>query len=329
MNLKKNNQNSQIIIYTAKNGQVNLEVELKEETVWLDQSQIAQLFNIDRSVITKHINNVFRIKELIEKSNVQKMHITNSDKPVKYYSLDLILSVGYRVNSKQATQFRIWANKILKDYLVKGYAINQKRLKEQAKYFQELQQVIKFIRAKSRVDLLAGKSPDLIDLIDEFAQSFTLLNQYDTGKLKFHRQGKEIFKLKYPSTQKLITDFKQNLIKKKEANSLVGQENSDRFQSIVKTIYQTFDGNDLYASLEEKAANLLYLTIKDHPFTDGNKRIASLIFVYFLAQNKYLYRENGENKINNNTLVSLALLVAVSNPKDKEVMIKIITNLLN
>lgn len=316
------------LVYITRDGQVKLAVNLKNETIWLTQQQIAQLFCVDRSVITKHINNVFKEGELTEESNVQKMHIAGSDKPVKYFNLDLVLSVGYRVNSKQATQFRIWANKILKDYLIKGYVINQKRLKEQAKYFQELQQAIKFIKIKSKANLLSGQAPELIDLIDEFAQSFTLLNQYDQGKLRLHRFGKEIYKLEYPQTQQLIADFRQNLVKKKEATVLVGQETSDRFQSIIKTIYQTFDGRELYASLEEKAANLLYLTIKDHPFTDGNKRIASILFVYFLAQNQYLYRENGEKKINNNTLISLALLVAVSDPEDKEVMIKIITNLL-
>ena len=316
------------LVYITRDGQVKLAVNLKNETNWLTQQQIAQLFCVDRSVITKHINNVFKEGELTEESNVQKMHIAGSDKLVKYFNLDLVLSVGYRVNSKQATQFRIWANKILKDYLIKGYVINQKRLKEQAKYFQELQQAIKFIKIKSKANLLSGQAPELIDLIDEFAQSFTLLNQYDQGKLRLHRFGKEIYKLEYPQTQQLIADFRQNLVKKKEATVLVGQETSDRFQSIIKTIYQTFDGRELYTSLEEKAANLLYLTIKDHPFTDGNKRIASILFVYFLAQNQYLYRENGEKKINNNTLISLALLVAVSDPEDKEVMIKIITNLL-
>ncbi|KKQ18702.1 MAG: putative Death-on-curing family protein [Berkelbacteria bacterium GW2011_GWA1_36_9] len=316
------------LIYITRNGQIKLAVNLKNKTIWLTQQQIAQLFCVDRSVITKHINNVFKEDELIEKSNVQKMHIAGSDKPVKYFSLDLILSVGYRVNSKQATQFRIWANKILKDYLIKGYIVNQKRLKEQAKYFHELQQAIKFIKIKSKANLLSGQAPKLIDLIDEFAQSFTLLSQYDQGKLKLHRFGKEIYKLEYLQIQQLIVEFRQNLIKKKEATTLVGQEISDQFQGIIKTIYQTFDGKELYVSLEEKAANLLYLIIKDHPFTDGNKRIASMLFVYFLAQNQYLYREDSEKKINDNTLVSLALLVAVSDPKDKEVMIKIITNLL-
>lgn len=326
-----NKQNNQIIIYTAKNGQVNLEVELKEETVWLNQNQMADLFAKNRKTITEHIQNVFKEGELDKNSVCRKFQHTAEDGKkynVIFYNLDVIISVGYRVKSLQGTQFRIWANKILKDYLIKGYAVNQKRLKEQAKYFQELQQAIKFIKTKSKVDLLSGQAPELIDLIDEFAQSFTLLNQYDQGKLKLHSSGKEIFKLEYSQTQKLITDFKQNLIKKKEATAMVGQETSAKFQSIIKTIYQTFDGQDLYTSLEEKAANLLYLTIKDHPFTDGNKRIASLIFVYFLAQNKYLYREDGEKKINDNTLISLALLVAVSDPKDKEVMIKIITNLL-
>ena len=323
------NEKNELVIYN--DGKVELKTTLKNESIWLSQKQISDLFDVERPAITKHLKNIFESGELKENSVSSILeHTANDGKKykTKFYNLDVILSVGYRVNSKQATQFRIWANKILKDYLIKGYAVNQKRLKEQAKYFQELQYAIKFIKTKSKTDLLSGQAPELIDLIDEFAQSFTLLNQYDEGKLKLHGSGKEIFKLEYSQTQKLIADFKQNLVKKKEATAMVGQETSDKFQSIVKTIYQTFDGQDLYTSLEEKAANLLYLTIKDHPFTDGNKRIASVLFVYFLAQNKYLYKENGEKKINDNTLISLALLVAVSDPKDKEVMIKIITNLL-
>lgn len=330
----KKDQN-QIIIYESESGVARVEVKLNKETIWLAQEQIAEVFGIERTVVSRHIRNVYSTNELDREGTCAKIaHVGQKgdskkrEYDTKIYNLDMILSVGYRVNSKKATAFRIWANKILKDYLIKGYAVNQKRLKEQAKYFQELQQAIKFIKTKSKVDLLSGQAPELIDLIDEFAQSFTLLNQYDQGKLKIHGSGKEIFKLEYSQTQKLIADFKQNLVRKKEATDMVGQENSAKFQSIVKTIYQTFDGQELYTSLEEKAANLLYLTIKDHPFTDGNKRIASVLFVYFLAQNKYLYKENGEKKINDNTLISLALLVAVSDPKDKEVMIKIITNLL-
>ena len=240
----------------------------------------------------------------------------------------MIISVGYRVKSLQGTQFRIWANKVLKDYLIKGYAVNQKRLLEQNQHFLDLQKTIKFISEKSKTDLLTGRTSDLIDLIDEFAQSFTLLNQYDHGKLKLQHQGKETYQIKYDEAEKMIIDFKRELLKKKEATDLVGQEISDKFKGIISNLYQTFDKQELYASLEEKAAHLLYLTIKDHPFTDGNKRIASLIFVYFLAQNRYLYRASGEKKINDNTLVSLALLIAVRDPKDKDVIIKIITNLL-
>jgi len=260
-----NKQNNQIIIYTAKNGQVNLEVELKEEMVWLNQNQMADLFAKNRKTITEHIQNVFKEGELDKNSVCRKFQHTAEDGKkynVIFYNLDVVISVGYRVKSLQGTQFRIWANKILKDYLIKGYAVNQKRLNEQAKYFLELQQAIKFIKTKSKADLLSGQAPELIDLIDEFAQSFTLLNQYDQGKLKLHGSGKEIFKLEYSQTQKLIGDFKQNLVKKKEATAMVGQETSAKFQSIIKTIYQTFDGQDLYTSLEEKAANLLYFCRK-------------------------------------------------------------------
>jgi death-on-curing family protein len=315
-------------IYITTDGQVQLAVKVENETVWLDQKQMAELFDIDRSVVTKHINNIIKTQEVDEKSNVQKMHIANSDKPIKIYSLDLILSVGYRVNSRQATQFRIWANKILKDYLLKGYAINETRLEEQVKNFQELQQAIEFIAGKSKTELLTGKSSDLIDLLNEFSQSFTLLEQYDQGKIILKNQKKPEFTFEYDQVLKLITDFRAKLTVKGEAGSLMGQEVDHKFESIIKTISQTFDGQDLYPSVEEKAAHILYLTIKDHPFADGNKRIAAMLFVYFLARNNFLMKVSGEKKISDNTLVAIALLVAISDPRDKDVMIKIITNLL-
>jgi prophage maintenance system killer protein len=317
-----------IIIYKNSEGESKIEVKMDGETVWLSQEQISQLFTVDRSVITKHINNIFKSGELKEKSNVQKMHIPNSDKPVKYFSLDMIISIGYRTNSIKATEFRIWANQILKNYLTKGYAINKQLLEEQNTKLKDIQNAIKFINDKKDSEILIGQSGELISLIQEFANSFSILHEYDEEKLKLNENGQAKFILNYDQAKNIITDFKAKLTEKGEAGSLMGSEIENKFKGVVGSLYQTYDGIDLYASLEEKAANLLYLTIKDHPFSDGNKRIGSFLFIYFLSQNNYLYKASGEKKINDNALVALALLVAVSDPRDKEIMIKIISNLL-
>ena len=318
----------EIVIYTAKDGQAELEVRLEEETVWLTQKQIAGLFSTERSAITKHLNNIVKTGELHEKSNVQKLHIANSDKRVKFYNLDFIIAVGYRVNSARATQFRIWASKVIRDYLVKGYSINQKRLLEQTEKLNELQQAISFIHDKANFPELEDQAQELLKLINDYAQSLTLLYQYDEGKLVLAKGKKPEFVLDYEDCCDLIDQLREKLAEKSEAGGLFGQGVESRFQGIVANVYQTFDGEELYQSTEEKAANLLYLTIKDHPFSDGNKRIGSMIFIYFLERNRSLSKKSGVRKISDNTLVALALLVATSDPKDKDVMIKIIANLL-
>ncbi|MCL5291462.1 MAG: virulence protein RhuM/Fic/DOC family protein [Actinobacteria bacterium] len=318
----------EIVIYTA-DGQAQIEVRLEEETVWLTQGQMAELFDRDQSVLSRHIKNVFKEGELDEKSNMHFLHIPNSDKPVAFYNLDVIISVGYRVKSKRGTQFRIWATRVLKEYLVKGYALDQKRLLEQSeRKLGELQQAINFIQNKASHPELEGQAEELLRLINEYSNSLTLLYQYDEGKLVLSKGRKPGFVLKYEESQELINELKTKLAGKGEAGSLFGQEYGEKFKGVIAAIYQTFDGEDLYPSIEEKSANLLYLTIKDHPFADGNKRIGSLLFIYFLEQNNALLKESGERKISDTALVALALLVATSNPKEKDVMIKIITNLL-
>lgn len=321
-------KNNKIVLFATDEGGVNFEVKLENETVWLSQAQIADLFDIDRTVVTRHVNNIFRQEELLEKSNVQKMHIAGADRPVKYYSLDMILSVGYRVNSKKATQFRIWANKILKEYLVKGYAINMKQLQRQAQAFSDLQKAINFIREKSNFYALKGKTDALLRIIDDYAKSFTLLYEYDEGDISIKKGSRAKFELTYESCVEAIASFREKLMDRGEAGKLFGKEIGGRFNSIVGSIYQTFDKVELYTTMEEKAANLLYLIIKDHPFNDGNKRSASLLFIYFLDANNKLFKESGERKINEETLATLALLIAVSDPRDKEVMIRIVMNLL-
>jgi len=275
------------------------------------------LFEADRTVITRHLNNIFKEKELSLKSNVQKMHIPNSDKPVKFYNLDAIISVGYRVNSKKATQFRIWATRTLKQHLINGYTINEKRLAQAQDKFRELQQTIAFLEEKSKHELLTDQESKILELLSHYSKTLTLLEQYDKDKLSLVKRGRDKFQLNHEKTRLIIEEIRKELIAKKEASNLFGLENSDKLKAILGNIYQTYGRKELYPSLEEKAAHLLYFTIKDHPFVDGNKRIGSFLFIYFLDKNVYLYKKNGEKKINDNALVALSLLIAVSVPRKK------------
>jgi len=304
----------EIVIYKTSKNEVELQVRFEGKTVWLRQDEIAKLYGKERSVITKHINKIFADREVDKKSNVQFLHIANSDKPVAFYNLDVILAIGYRTNSSRSIQFRIWATNVLKNYLLKGYALNQKQLLE--------------AKEKSKHELLTGQEHEILNLLAKYSKTLTLLEQYDKEKLVLAEKGRAKFVLDYEQAQIIIKEVKKELIAKKEASDLFGLESGDRFKGILSAIYQTFDGKELYPSLEEKAAHLLYFIIKDHPFTDGNKRIGSFLFIYFLDKNNYLYKDSGEKKINDNALTALALLMAVSDPKEKDKLIKIITNLL-
>jgi len=319
----------EVIIYKSSKNEVELKVRFEDETVWLRQNEIADLFSKDRSVITKHINKIFKDKEIDKKSNVHFLHIANSDKLVTFYSLDVILAVGYRANSARAINFRRWATKILKKYLVQGYAVNEKRLLEAKNKFNQLQETINFLQKKSKAKLLKGQEKEILNLLADYSKTLSLLEKYDKRKLKIEKGQKAKFILEYKDCLNIIYELKNNLIAKKQASDIFGNDTGGKFESVAKNIYQTFDGKELYKSIENKAANLLYLTIKDHYFTDGNKRIGSFLFVYFLDKNNYLYRKSGEKKINDNALTALALLVAESNSKEKEQMIALITQLLN
>lgn len=327
----KKEETNKIIIYKDKSGNTQIDVKIEKETIWLTQKQIAKLFDVNVPAVNKHLINIFKSGELIENSVISKMEITASDGK-KYqtniYNLDAIISVGYRINSKRATQFRIWATNTLRNYLLNGYVVNEKKLLEYKEKMVFLKETISFIEEKADNYVLQDKSRELLSLLSEFAKSLKLLDEYDQGKIKIARTTKTKFELDYEKCKNIIIAIKAELKNDGQASDLFGQEYDYKFQSIINTIYQTFDGNDLYNSIEEKAANLLYLTIKDHPFADGNKRIASILFVYFLNENNYLYTIDLQRKINNNTLVSLALLVATSDPKEKETMIKIIISLL-
>ncbi len=323
----------EIVIYKSKEGP-KFEVHLKEETVWLTQKQMALLFDKGVPTINEHIKNIYKEGELDEKSTIRNFRIVQNEggrqveRNMDFYNLDVIISVGYRVKSLNGTQFRIWATKTLKDHLVKGYTINENRLLLTENQLKELQETISYLQEKSQHELLAGQEQEILNLLSNYSKTLTLLEQYDKEKLSLSKKAKSKFVLKYEEAINVISKIKNDLVAKNEASDLFGKENSEKFKGILGNIYQTFGKKELYPSLEEKAAHLLYFVIKDHPFVDGNKRIAAFLFVYFLNKNDYLFKPKGERKITDNALTTLTLLIAVSDPKEKDKLIKIITNLL-
>lgn len=324
------NANEEIVIYRT-GGSVVLKINLNKDMVWLSLDQIASLFERDKSAISRHLKNIFSSDELDRKSVVAKIATTGPDGKtykVDFYNLDAIISVGYRVNSKKATQFRIWATKVLKDHLLKGYSINKHRLFAQRSKFKELQTTIDYLESQAKHELLQNQGLELLSLVRDYTRSLNLLEQYDNKKF-VKKRG---IKVKTPITVSLannvIKKIKENLSVSGKALGMLGVDTNKKLDSIINNLNQTFGGVDLYPTLEEKAANLLYLIIKDHPFLDGNKRIGSMLFITFLDQNDNLYRPNGERKINDNALVALALLVAVSPSTEKELIIDLVKSLL-
>ena len=329
----KNETNKDIVIYKDKDGRINLEAKLDKETIWLTQAQMALLFGTERPAITKHLANIFRAGELNQNSVCSKMEHTAADGKkyqTIFYNLDAIISVGYRVNSKQATQFRIWATQLIKKYLVSGYLINEKRLKENKEIkLQELTKTINFLRNISEQKRLnLGETEALLRVISAYANSWVILQKYDQGNLKVQKEGKIIKILDYEYVKTEINKLKLKLIKDKCATENFGLERKGSLADIFHKLEQSFSGKKIYPSVADRAAHLLYFIIKDHPFVDGNKRIASFLFIVFLVKNNYLLNKKGEAKINDNALASLALLISASTPKDKEQIIALITNLL-
>ena len=328
----------EIIIYKAQEG-LSVQVKFDGDTVWLTLQQIAELFGRDKSVISRHLSAIFTDGELSEKASVAKNATVQMEggrvveRQIEYFNLDAVISVGYRVSSKKATQFRIWATNRLRDFLVKGYAINEKRLKDtenlQAK-LKDLEGAHKLIQTALESRRLEGYEKELLKIISDYANTWFVLNAYDKDDLKIQDTTKKSAKvLDYGNLQKSITAFKNRLMAKKEAGDLFGKEVGEKFQGVLGSIRQTFAGKDLYPSLEEKAAHLLYFCIKDHPFADGNKRIGSLVFLLFLIENNCLINKRGERKVNDAALTALALLIAESKPQDKESMVKLVVNLIN
>ena len=325
--------NKQIEIFKSDDGSTEIEVRVDNDTVWLNQYQISDLFLTDRTSIGRHISNIYKTKELDEKSTcakiaqVQKEGKRTVNRQVGIYNLDVILSIGYRVNSDRGRQFRIWTNKILSDFLLKGYALNDKKLKEQNEQLNELKQSVKILgEVLNYKTLTTDESTGLLKIISNYAYALDILDQYDYQRLEItNTSGKEIYQLTYEEAMTQI-----RIAKKAHGNSdLFGHEKDNSFRSSVSTIYQTFSGQDLYPSIEEKAANLLYFVTKNHSFSDGNKRIAAFLFLYFLEKNGVLFDPNGKKRIADNTLVALTLMIAVSNPDEKNTMTKVIVNLIN
>ena len=326
---------SDIVIY--EDGSLVLETTVEDETVWLNQKQMEELFGRERSVISKHIRNIFKEDELDEKVVCAKFAHTTMHgamkgktqiKNIKYYNLDVVISVGYRVKSKRGTQFRIWANSVLKEYIIKGYALNKERLQEQK--LEELNQTIQLIKqGLDNKELSVTEAKGFVEIVSDYAKSWALLQGYDEQSLQeVMEHTEQKFVLGYDEALEAIVELKSVLMKKGDATVLFGQEKAGEFKGNLLNIYQSFGGVDLLPSTEQKAANLLYYIVKGHPFNDGNKRIGAYLFILFLHKNGILHKESGEPKINDNALAALTLLVATSMPEQKEIIIRLIMNML-
>ena len=328
------NLKGEVIIYKAKSGKTALEVKLDQETVWLNLNQMAELFDRDKSVVSRHIRNIFKEGELSSLSVVANFATTAADGKsyqVDYYNLDVIISVGYRVKSQRGTQFRIWATQVLKDHLLKGYTINEKRLKEQNERLAELQSTINLLgRVMQGRELDRSQAEGLLHVITNYSYALSLLDQYDRGLLQIHKTTKKKhFIITYQDARKAIDRLAEQTLRKGQPLGLFGKEKDKSFRSSLGAIHQTFDGKELYPSIEEKAAHLLYFVVKNHSFVDGNKRIGAFLFIWFLDRHGILYAPSGGKRIGDNALVALTLMIAESRPKDKDLIIKVVVNLIN
>jgi len=320
-----------VVIYQSADGQAFLDVRLEQETVWLSQKQMAELLDKDTDTIGLHIRNIYKEGELEpdatteESSVVQKEGSREVRRTLKFYNLDVIISVGYRVKSQSGTQFRQWATKVLREHLVQGYTINQQRLEEQSQKLAEMQQAVELLsRTLEQQQLVNDLGKDVLKVIADYAYALDLLDRYDHGTLNIEKtSGTTDFVLDYKSANEIVLSMKGNF------DGLFGIEKDQGFKSAIGTIYQTFDGKELYPSAEEKAANLLYFIVKNHAFSDGNKRIAAALFIYFLNSNNILYRADGSKRLADNTLVALTLLIAESKPEEKDTIVKVVVNLIN
>lgn len=317
--------NDKIVIYQTADGQTSIDVKLENDTVWLSANQMAILFDRDEKTIRKHINNVFSEGELEKENNTHFLRVDGVKQPVAFYSLDVIISVGYRVKSQRGTQFRIWANKVLKEYLIKGYAVN-KALTEQR--YTELKQLVNVLgrTVKAQEVQTSDDALNLVEVVADYAYALDTLDKYDYQQLAVEQTTNEAkFRATYEGAMQAIEELKEKF----GGSQWFANEKDDSFKSSIGQIYQTFGGQDLYPSVEEKAAMLLYLVTKNHSFSDGNKRIAATLFLWFMAGNGILYNPDGTKRLADNTLVALTLMIAESRTEEKDVMVKVVVNLIN
>jgi prophage maintenance system killer protein/predicted XRE-type DNA-binding protein len=319
-----------ILLYQSPDGNAQLQVQLQNETVWLTQAQMAELFDVSRPNVTMHLRNVFKEGELEEISVGKESLLTAADGKryrVKHYNLDVIISVGYRVKSLRGTHFRQWATQVLRQYLVQGYALNEQRLRESARQLTDLKRLVQLqSEVAASQELTSDQSDALLRVLGDYARALDVLDQYDHQRLRVRATAAdEPFVLTYEAGLEAV----EGLRKQFGGSALFGREKDASFQSSVRTIYQSFGGEDLYPSVEEKAANLLYFVVKNHSFSDGNKRIAAFLFVWFLDRNHCLYKPDGSRRLADNALVALTLLIAESKPEDKDTMVTLVVNLIN
>ena len=320
-----------VIIYQSADGQASLDVRLEQESVWLSQKQMAELLDKDTDTIGLHIRNIYKEGELEPDATTEESSVVQNEgnrkvrRKLKVYNLDVIISVGYRVKSQRGTQFRQWATRVLREHLVQGYTINQQRLEEQSQKLAEMQQAVELLsRTLEQQQLVNDLGKDVLKVIADYAYALDLLDRYDHGTLSIEKtSGTTDFVLDYKSANEIVLSMKVNF------EGLFGIEKDQGFKSAIGTIYQTFDGKELYPSAEEKAANLLYFIVKNHAFSDGNKRIAAALFIYFLNANNILYRADGSKRLADTTLVALTLLIAESKPEEKDTIVKVVVNLIN
>lgn len=306
---------TEIMIFETKDNEIKLTVPVENETVWLTQAQMTELFQVDRTVITRHVNNVFKENELLRKSNVQKMHIPNSDRPVQFYSLEVIISVGYRVKSNRGVEFRQWANSVLKQYIMQGYAINEKRLAA-------LQRTVD-IQTKMLASTLEVDEAELLKAVNLYTNALMLLDQYDHQSIKKPAGNKAIYRITYEDCRNMVNEMEDSF----HSDVFGVEKEKGKVEGILAAVYQSAFGKDAYPSLEEKAANLLYFMIKDHPYADGCKRIAASLFLEFLDKNNALFQD-GRKRLSDGTLVAITLMIAESKAEEKDVMVKLVMNLL-
>ncbi|MGB8191728.1 MAG: RhuM family protein [Chitinophagaceae bacterium] len=326
-------ENGNIIIYQAFDGRTAIDVVLDHDTVWLTQAQIIDLFDSSKANISEHIKKIFISNELEQKATVRKIRTVRQEgerqvtREIEHYNLDMIISIGYRVNSKRGTQFRIWANKVLKDYLAKGYALNEKHLQEKTQQFDALKQTVRLLNnVLESKPLSSDEASGLVKVLADYTYALDVLDKYDHRTLTIEATHKKpSFVATYDEAIKAINSLRDKF----GGSNLFGNEKDKSFKSSIATIYQSFDGNDLYPSVEEKAANLLYFVVKNHSFSDGNKRIAAFLFVWFLEKNGILYKADGSKRIADNALVALTLMIAESKPDEKDIMAQVVVNLIN